>query len=183
MSNSPWDFGAEALTESDRAALHERVQAGPEFRALRRRMRGFAFPMVAAFLLWYLAFVLLASYARDLMATPVLGVINLGLVIGLAQFVSTFALTAGYVRYARRRLDPLAEKIRVEVEAEVEGTDPAGPGASVRVPVDAVRVVEVLPAERVAEFVFLRVGGVSCRHGFSSAASGSTSPSSAPSCW
>ena len=160
MSNRPWDFGAEALTESERAALHERVQAGPEFRALRRRMRGFAFPMVAAFLLWYLAFVLLASYARDLMATPVLGVINLGLVIGLAQFASTFALTAGYVRYARRRLDPLAEKIRGEVETEVAGADPAGTGSPVRGPVDAVRVVEVLPAERIAAMDGVRVGGV-----------------------
>ena len=158
MSNSPWDFGAEALTESDRAALHERVQAGPEFRALRRRMRGFAFPMVAAFLLWYLAFVLLASYARDLMATPVLGVINLGLVIGLAQFVSTFALTAGYVRYARRHLDPLAEKIRTEVE----GSDPATTGSSARVAAGGVRVVDVLSAERVAVFFLLIGGGASC---------------------
>jgi uncharacterized membrane protein (DUF485 family) len=75
--------------------------------------------MAAAFLLWYLAFVLLASYARELMATPVLGVINLGLLIGLAQFVTTFALTAAYVRYAERRLDPLAAHIRGQVEGAV----------------------------------------------------------------
>jgi uncharacterized membrane protein (DUF485 family) len=122
-----WDFDGElppaAGARGDRAAedrqgLHERVHAGPEFRALRRRMRSFAFPMAAAFLLWYLAFVLLASYARELMATPVLGGINLGLVIGLAQFASTFALTAGYVRYAGRRLDPLAARIREQVEGD-----------------------------------------------------------------
>ena len=117
MTSGHWDFGDELeLTDEQRATLHERVQAGAEFRALRRRMRGFAFPMAAAFLLWYIAFVLLASYARDLMATPVLGSVNLGLLIGLAQFATTFGLTAGYVRYARRHLDPLAEKIRVEVE-------------------------------------------------------------------
>ena len=68
--------------------------------------------MTAAFLLWYLAFVLLASYARELMATPVSGVITVGLLVGLAQFVSTFALTAAYVRFARRRIDPLAAQIR-----------------------------------------------------------------------
>ncbi len=79
-------------------------------------MRRFTFPAVAAFLLWYLAYVLLVSHARDLMATRVLGEVNLGLVIGLAQFASTFALTVGYVRYARRRLDPLAERIRERVE-------------------------------------------------------------------
>ena len=53
MTSAPWDFGDELdLTDEQRATLHERVQAGPEFRALRRRMRGFAFPMAAAFLLW-----------------------------------------------------------------------------------------------------------------------------------
>jgi len=140
VSSGPWDFGDELdLTDEQRATLHERVQAGPEFRALRRRMRGFAFPMAAAFLLWYLAFVLLASYARDLMATPVLGAINFGLVIGLAQFATTFALTAGYVRYARRRLDPLAEQIRVAVE---DGPGRAGAVDAARVfAVDRPRVV------------------------------------------
>jgi uncharacterized membrane protein (DUF485 family) len=49
----------------------------------------------------------------------VLGVINLGLLIGLAQFVTTFALTAAYVRYAERRLDPLAAHIREQVEGAV----------------------------------------------------------------
>jgi uncharacterized membrane protein (DUF485 family) len=142
VSTGHWDFVDELeLTDEQRATLHERVQAGPEFRALRRRMRGFAFPMAAAFLLWYLAFVLLASYARDLMATPVLGAINLGLVIGLAQFATTFALTAGYVRYARRRLDPLAEQIRAAVE---DGPGRAGVVDAARVfAVDRPRVVAV----------------------------------------
>ena len=122
MTTTGWDFDGElppaeeVADDADGPGLHERVQAGPEFRELRRRMRGFAFPMAAAFLLWYFAYVLLASYARELMATPVLGAINLGLLIGLAQFVSTFALTAGYVRYAERRLDPLAAQIREQIE-------------------------------------------------------------------
>ena len=35
---------------------------------------------------------------------------------GLLQFVSTFAITIWYVRYANRRLDPLAEQLRDELE-------------------------------------------------------------------
>ena len=132
---------------SEQASLHERVQDGPEFRALRRRMRGFAFPLAAAFLLWYLAFVLLASYARDLMATPVLGSVNLGLLIGLAQFATTFALTAGYVRYARRHLDPLAETIRDEVENPGRTAAPESVRV-VAVPRPQLPVVNVMPAGR-----------------------------------
>jgi uncharacterized membrane protein (DUF485 family) len=96
--------------------VHEQVQATPEFAQLRRRVRGFAVPVAAAFLLWYLAYVLLASYARDLMATPLLGAVNLGLVIGLLQFVSTFVIAIVSVRHSRRRIDPLADRIRVRVE-------------------------------------------------------------------
>jgi uncharacterized membrane protein (DUF485 family) len=72
--------------------------------------------MAAAFLLWYLAYVLLASYAREFMATPVSGGITVGLLVGLAQFASTFALTAAYGRFARRRVDPLAAQIRAGME-------------------------------------------------------------------
>jgi uncharacterized membrane protein (DUF485 family) len=80
-----WDFGEvhpPSEHEHEQATLHERVQAGPEFVELRRRLRGWVFPMSAAFLLWYFAYVVLASYARELMATPVSGVITVGLLVG-----------------------------------------------------------------------------------------------------
>jgi uncharacterized membrane protein (DUF485 family) len=114
---STWDFGGMHPPAVDElVTVHERVQAGPEFTELRRRLRSWVFAMSAAFLLWYVAFVLLASYARGFMATPVSGPITVGLLVGLAQFASTFALTAAYVRFARRRIDPLAEQIRTDLE-------------------------------------------------------------------
>ena len=92
------------------------MQASPEFAELRSRLRRFVFPMSAAFMLWYLAYVLLASYAPGFMAIPVLGNINVGIVVGLLQFVTTFAVTGLYVRYAERHLDPVAESIRTRME-------------------------------------------------------------------
>jgi uncharacterized membrane protein (DUF485 family) len=100
----------------DERTLHERVQASPEFAELRSRLRRFVFPMSAAFMLWYLGYVLMASYAPQIMAIPVLGYINLGIVLGLLQFVSTFVITGLYVRYADRHLDPAAESIRTRME-------------------------------------------------------------------
>ena len=97
---------------SERSSVYEHVQASPEFAELRSRLRRFVFPMSAAFLVWYLLFVLLASYAPGFMATPVLGNINVGLVLGLLQFVSTFVITTLYVRFARRSVDPAAAEIR-----------------------------------------------------------------------
>lgn len=96
--------------------VYEQVQASPEFADLRSRLRRFVFPMSAVFLIWYLIYVLLASYAPAFMAIKVLGNINLGLIIGLLQFVSTFVITTLYVRFANKHLDPAAERIRDRIE-------------------------------------------------------------------
>ncbi|MCV7429224.1 DUF485 domain-containing protein [Mycobacterium montefiorense] len=93
-----------------------RVQASPEFQELRHRLRRFVFPMTAFFLAWYLVYMLLATYAHAFMATKVFGHINLGVVLGFGQFVTTFGITILYVRFAGRTLDPRAAKIRAELE-------------------------------------------------------------------
>ena len=67
----------------------EQVQSTEQFKELRKRHRSFVFPMAVAFLLWYFAYVLLADYAVDFMSTKVWGNINIGLILGLLQFVST----------------------------------------------------------------------------------------------
>ena len=83
---------------------------------MRTRLRRFVFPMTAVFLLWYFAYVLLGAFAHDFMAIKVWGDINVGIVIGLGQFVTTFLITFIYVRFANRELDPRAEAIRNELE-------------------------------------------------------------------
>lgn len=93
-----------------------RMQASPEFQDLRHRLRRFVFPMTAFFLAWYLAYMLLATYAHSLMATRVFGNINLGVLLGFGQFVTTFGITVAYLRFAGRTLDPRAAKIREELE-------------------------------------------------------------------
>ncbi|MEV6905415.1 DUF485 domain-containing protein [Amycolatopsis sp. NPDC051071] len=110
MGDTDQDLGSDP--ESD----WEKVQGSPEFTELRRRLRVFVFPVSALFLLWYLLYVLLADYATGFMGTKLFGNITVGLVFGLLQFVSTFVITGLYVRYANRKLDPLADKIRHEVE-------------------------------------------------------------------
>ena len=95
-------------TTSERGSVYEHVQASPEFVDLKSRLRRFVF--------WYLLFVLLASYAPEFMATPVLENINVGLILGLLQFVSTFAIATAYVWYANKHLDPAAERLRNRIE-------------------------------------------------------------------
>ncbi|WP_028850156.1 DUF485 domain-containing protein [Thermocrispum municipale] len=94
----------------------ERVHQSAEFATLRRKLRSFVFPMTGLFLAWYLLYVLLADYAPEFMSTEVFGHVNVGLLFGLGQFVSTFVITALYVRHANRHLDPVADKLRGELE-------------------------------------------------------------------
>jgi uncharacterized membrane protein (DUF485 family) len=91
---------------------YEEAQASPEFIELKKKFRAFAFPMTVAFLVWYLLFVLLSTYAHDFMSTKVFGNINHGLLFGLLQFVTTFAITHIYVAHANRRTDPIADEMR-----------------------------------------------------------------------
>ncbi|GAA0278691.1 DUF485 domain-containing protein [Cryptosporangium japonicum] len=108
----------DADAPDERAARALAMQASPEFAELRRTIRRFIFPMTVAFLAWYLLYVLLSAYARDFMASKVVGNINVALVFGVLQFVSTFLIAWLYSRYASQRFDPLAEQIKAELDAE-----------------------------------------------------------------
>ena len=74
--------------------------------------------MAVFFLLWYFAYVLLADYAHEFMSIKVWGNFNMGLLLGLLQFVSTFGITAAYVSYSNKKIDPKATAIRTRLEAQ-----------------------------------------------------------------
>jgi uncharacterized membrane protein (DUF485 family) len=90
------------------------IQRSPEFVRLRNRILRFIFPMTALFLGWYLCYVLLAAYARSFMSFRLFGEINVGLVLGLLQFVSTAVITVLYARFARREVDPEVARMRAQ---------------------------------------------------------------------
>ena len=96
-------------------------EASPRFVELKKRHRSFVFPVLIAALVWYLLYVILATYASAWMGTPVFGVINIGLILGLLQFVTTFVITSWYVSYANKKLDPIAAELRAELEAKQNG--------------------------------------------------------------
>jgi uncharacterized membrane protein (DUF485 family) len=100
----------------DRTGYFE-MEQDPRFVHLQKRQRSFIFPVTAAFLAWFLLYVVMSAYARDFMAKEVTNHINVALVFGLLQFVSTFLIAWAYSRFARTRLDPVAIELREELEA------------------------------------------------------------------
>jgi len=87
------------------------VQESEEFGRLRHAVRSFVFPMTVAFFLWYALYVLLSAYARGFMSAKVIGNINVALIFGLLQFLTTFLIAWYYSRYAATKIDPAADKI------------------------------------------------------------------------
>lgn len=99
------------VTEEQLAALHD----DPRFVELKRRLFRFIVPATIGFFGWYLLYVLMSAYARGFMNTVLFGNINIALVFGLLQFVSTFAIAWAYARYTAREYDPRALELHDEI--------------------------------------------------------------------
>ena len=106
------DVQASGPAETD----YQRVERSEEFQSLRKAFRNFVFPMTALFLVWYLLYVLMSTYAHEFMSIRVAGTITVGLVFGLLQFVSTFVITTLYARWANNKFDARAQALREEIE-------------------------------------------------------------------
>jgi uncharacterized membrane protein (DUF485 family) len=117
------DVPAPATESPDRYVA---VQRSDEFAGLRKALRGFVFPMTLAFFLWYALYVILSAYARGFMDTKVIGHINVALIFGILQFVSTFLIAWLYSWYAGRRVDPIADRIRSEMGEVTHERGPRG---------------------------------------------------------
>ncbi|GAA4619838.1 DUF485 domain-containing protein [Saccharopolyspora hordei] len=108
----------ESTTRSAGPPDYLEIAHRPEFGELRSRLRRFVFPMSAVFLAWYLGYVVLAAYAPEFMSVRVVGEVNVGLLMGVGQFASTVLITALYLRYAARHVDPRVRALHQDVTGE-----------------------------------------------------------------
>ncbi|WP_392676363.1 DUF485 domain-containing protein [Streptomyces sp. LN785] len=103
------------------ADIYLEVQRSEAFQEVRRRYRRFVVPATLAFLVWYLVYVVAAITAPGLMAHPVAGAVNVAMVAGLGQFLTTFLLTGAYARHARLRRDRAALDLRWQTQEMTRG--------------------------------------------------------------
>ena len=101
--------------------IYDELHASADFIELRRRFRRFVFPTTAAFLSWYLLYVVMSNWADDFMSKQVVGHINVALVFGLLQFLSTFVIAYLYSRYMNRNVDSLARDVELRFDNESNG--------------------------------------------------------------
>ncbi|CAM5280278.1 DUF485 domain-containing protein [Streptomyces griseomycini] len=103
------------------ADVYLEVQRSEAFQEVRSRYRRFVLPAVALFFAWYVAYVVTATTVPEWMARPVAGAVNVGMLAGLGQFLTTFLLTWAYVRHARLRRDRAALELRWDAQELARG--------------------------------------------------------------
>ena len=111
MSTPTPEGGEHRVHQRSAHPVYAELHQSAEFQELRKRFRGFVFPATVAFMVWYLLYVVMSSWAHDFMSTPVFGDVNVAVVFGLLQFASTFFIAWLYGRYMNKNVDPLAREL------------------------------------------------------------------------
>ena len=110
--------------------IYVEIQESPEFGELRSRFRKFVFPATVAFMTWYLLYVVMSNWATGFMSTKLgdegsaLEHINVALVFGILQFVSTFVIAFLYGRYMNDKVDPIARELNARYDAQIASEVP-----------------------------------------------------------
>lgn len=111
--------GAATASNSRRqptAEEFQQMQSSPDFAELRGAYRNFTFPMTVAFFSWFIVYILTATFAPDFLGIRLVGQWNVGILMGLLQFASTFIITWIYVKHANKNIEPRAAAIREKLE-------------------------------------------------------------------
>lgn len=126
MTANSWSPGPRR--SEDRNFVHYVAMGhGRSFLRLRKKFARSTTLIVAVFLGWYCFYIGMSAFARNVMEIRLTGNINLGLLLGVLQFASTFLLAWVRTRYSRRALDPLADRLRAEIDGRPRALLPSIP--------------------------------------------------------
>jgi uncharacterized membrane protein (DUF485 family) len=132
FESSEGEFMDEEMVRERDARAYEAVHDAADFTELKRRYKNFVVPWTIAFMAWYLAYVACNNWARGFMSHRIGGShVNVALIFGLLQFVSTFLIAWLYARHMNTHVDPLARSLSARYDAELHG-DHAEQDGSVR---------------------------------------------------
>ena len=90
------------------------VIADPRFQQLHRRKSAFLWGLMAFSVVYYFLLPVGAGYYQDLFKIKVWGVINVGLLFALSEFVVAWAIAIYYSWVANREFDRLAGEIAAD---------------------------------------------------------------------
>lgn len=98
----------------------DRIAATKQFKDLMATKKVFIVPAFVFFVTYYFALPILVGYAPNLMATKVIGVVNLAYLFALSQFFVAWLIAWLYVR-AANDFDELAKDIIEDAHRQRKG--------------------------------------------------------------
>lgn len=98
------------------------VVADQRFQSLRQRKQRILWGLMAFSVAYFLLLPLGAAYCQGLFKVRVWGVVNVGLLCALSEFVVAWAVAIIYSRKASRDFDRLAESLAVEFTRSAAAT-------------------------------------------------------------
>jgi uncharacterized membrane protein (DUF485 family) len=98
----------------------DRIAATKQFKDLMATKKVFIIPAFVFFVTYYFALPILVGYAPNLMATKVVGVVNLAYLFALSQFFVAWLIAWLYVR-AASNFDELAKDIIEDAHKQQKG--------------------------------------------------------------
>ena len=93
------------------------IIADERFQRLHRRKTSFLWGLMAFSVVYYFLLPIGAAYFQDLFKTRIWGVINVGLLFALSEFVVAWGIAWFYSHRASTEFDPLAAEIAADFAA------------------------------------------------------------------
>ncbi|HUO79016.1 MAG TPA: DUF485 domain-containing protein [Steroidobacteraceae bacterium] len=90
------------------------VIADPRFQKLHRKKMAFLWGLMTFSVVYYFLLPIGAAFYQDLFKVKVWGVINVGLLFALSEFIVAWAIAIYYSRVANRDFDRLAAEIAAD---------------------------------------------------------------------
>jgi uncharacterized membrane protein (DUF485 family) len=90
------------------------IIADPRFQTLHRRKTTFLWGLMAFSVIYYFLLPIGAAYYQDLFKTQVWGVINVGILFALSEFIVAWGIALYYSSVANRDFDRMAGEIAAD---------------------------------------------------------------------
>lgn len=89
----------------------EAIEADPRFQALHRDKNRFLWRMMLFALIYFFCLPIATAYYQDILKVKVWGVINVGLLFALSQFIVAWVIAAIYAKRANNEFDVRAKSL------------------------------------------------------------------------
>ena len=102
---------------SDKKFNWAAIDANPKFQALHRRKTFFLWGLMVFSIIYYFMLPIGAAYYQELFKTKVWGVINVGILFALSEFVVAWVIAFVYSKKANSEFDAMAQEIINDVNS------------------------------------------------------------------